>query len=235
MSGYGLLTLRPYTAEAGAKGRKIMPLGRRTLVEDVVDYIMEKILFSEQHRQGDRLNETEIARELGLSKAPVREAMRILAQQGVVRLVPNKGVFVRVISSKELTEIAEVRLALEAIIFREIVDKKLFQEKDYEYLRKIVDKMTEITRMSASKIEKVRLFMEQDVKFHGYYYNDMTDLQWVKKILSDIYAINALGRYERLKSRDLGGVVDKHRKLLEAFREGDLQKMYQANELTIKY
>lgn len=205
-----------------------MPLTRKPLVEDVVDYIVKKILFSEQYKQGDWLNETEITKELGLSKAPVREAMRILAQQGLVQLVPNKGVFVRVISREELQEIGAIRLALEGILFKEILKKDLFAENDYARLENIVIEMDKIARKKIDKTEKVRLFMEQDVQFHEHIWQ-MTGLQWVKKILSEMYALIALGRFEILKKENIAEIVEKHRNVLEALRERNLEKIYKMN------
>lgn len=205
-----------------------MPLARRPLVDDIVDYVTKKILFSEQYKQGDWLNESEIAAELRLSKAPLREATRILAQQGLVQIVPNKGVFIRVISPEELKEIGKIRLALEEIIFEEIVNRKLFQEDDYAFLKKLVDEMTLIEHEVKTKEDQARRFFELDVQFHEYLWKK-TNLEWVKKILSEMYALIELGRYETLKKENIVEIVEKHRKILEAVNSSDLEKIKEAN------
>lgn len=84
-----------------------------TLVDKVYDKIKEEILANRLH-PGEPLLEEELATSLGASRTPIRDAVRRLNHEGLVRIVPNKGAFVRVLTPKDIREIYEVREALES-------------------------------------------------------------------------------------------------------------------------
>jgi DNA-binding GntR family transcriptional regulator len=92
-------------------------IGRPALRAQVKDVLLERIA-SGDYRPGERLVETAIARELGVSQAPVREALRDLDQLGLVVHEPNRGCSVRRVSQRELREAFPVRAALEALAAR---------------------------------------------------------------------------------------------------------------------
>jgi DNA-binding GntR family transcriptional regulator len=90
---------------------------RANLREQVKDVILQRIL-SGAYRPGARLVETRIAQELGVSQAPVREALRDLEQLGCIVHEPFRGCSVRAFSARELIEAFPVRAALEALAAR---------------------------------------------------------------------------------------------------------------------
>jgi len=90
------------------------PVTREVLSEGVKDRILTWILEGELE-PGSRIVETRVARELGVSQAPVREALRDLAILGFVEMKPHKGARVRKPTREELTQAIEVRAELEAL------------------------------------------------------------------------------------------------------------------------
>jgi len=82
------------------------------LSEQVKESLLDDIL-SERYKPGDRLVESQIARSMGISQSPVREALRDLVAMRFVELVPHKGARVRRIKRREVLEIYPVRAALE--------------------------------------------------------------------------------------------------------------------------
>src|SRR3712207_5714651 len=70
---------------------------------------------------GDRLVEAEIARDLGISRVPVREALRMLESQGIVVSTPYKGMRLMQVTNPGVTELMRVRLALETLAVQEAV------------------------------------------------------------------------------------------------------------------
>lgn len=92
---------------------------RRTVLrEEVKNVLLERIL-SGYYEPGDRLVEIRIAQELGVSQAPVREALRDLESVRFVESAPFRGARVRRISDEELTEVYPIRGALEEVAARE--------------------------------------------------------------------------------------------------------------------
>jgi DNA-binding GntR family transcriptional regulator len=89
-------------------------IGRVVLREQVKDLILERILKGE-YKPGERIVETRVADELGISQAPVREALRDLELLRFVESEPFRGARVREVTVEELTEIYPVRAALEEV------------------------------------------------------------------------------------------------------------------------
>jgi DNA-binding GntR family transcriptional regulator len=93
------------------------PFIRPNLREQIKDVILQRILDG-SYPPGARLVETRIAQELGVSQAPVREALRDLEQLGCIVHEPFRGCSVRAFSAEELLEAFPVRAALEALAAR---------------------------------------------------------------------------------------------------------------------
>lgn len=91
------------------------PLGirRRYLHDEAADRLRELIL-SGRLAPGDRVNEVELSEQFGISRTPMREAIKILAAEGLLETLPNHGARVAQISARELEEMIEVVAALEA-------------------------------------------------------------------------------------------------------------------------
>lgn len=81
---------------------------------------LERMVLAGEFAAGEKLDEAEIAQRLGVSRGPVREALRAVAETGLVRAERNRGVFVRKISSEEADEIFEVRAALDRLAGRKL-------------------------------------------------------------------------------------------------------------------
>ena len=93
------------------------PFIRSNLREQIKDVILQRILDGD-YQPGERIVETRIAQELGVSQAPVREALRDLEQLGCIVHEPFRGCSVRAFSAQELIEAFPVRAALEALAAR---------------------------------------------------------------------------------------------------------------------
>lgn len=92
-------------------------LGRERAAEQVVAKIRDAIT-SGRLRPGDRLMQDELAGHLGVSRMPIREALRRLEAEGLVTLQPYRGATVAQLSVQELREIYEIRIALETLALR---------------------------------------------------------------------------------------------------------------------
>ncbi len=84
-----------------------------SLFHRVYDKIKQDIVLA-RLQPGEPLLEEDLAKRLQVSRTPIREALRKLNHDGMVRIVPNKGAFVRVLTPRDIREIYEVREALES-------------------------------------------------------------------------------------------------------------------------
>jgi DNA-binding GntR family transcriptional regulator len=135
------------------------PLSRSVLADQVKDRILEDILGG-RHQPGSRIIETKIARELGTSQAPVREALRGLEALGVVEITPFRGSRVRRPSRREILEAYGVRSALEALGARLAVPR--MTDADVAELADHLEAMR-----SAARADDGRALAEADARFHG--------------------------------------------------------------------
>ena len=83
------------------------------LFHKVYNEIKQDIVSARLH-PGEPLLEEDLAKRLRVSRTPIRDALRKLDHEGLVRIVPNKGAFVRVLTPRDIREIYEVREALES-------------------------------------------------------------------------------------------------------------------------
>ena len=105
-------------ADSDADG--LEPLDREGLVQRVARRL-SKAIVSGQLRAGERLSESVIARQLGTSRAPVREAARLLENSGLVTYQPNRGFFVRSFTAAELDNLYEFRIVIELAAVRRLI------------------------------------------------------------------------------------------------------------------
>jgi DNA-binding GntR family transcriptional regulator len=98
----------------------VTPLSiRRTVLREEVKSVLLERILSGHYAPGDRLVEIRIAQELGVSQAPVREALRDLESVRFVESAPFRGARVRQVSDAELIEVYPIRAALEEVAVRE--------------------------------------------------------------------------------------------------------------------
>jgi DNA-binding GntR family transcriptional regulator len=134
-------------------------LARSVLADQVRERLLERIL-SGRYPPDARIVETQVARELGTSQAPVREALRGLQALGVVEITPFRGARVRRPTPRELLEAYAVRSALETLAARIAVPR--LTEPDLERLGGEVDEMG----AAAAAGDRHRV-AAADARFHG--------------------------------------------------------------------
>ncbi|WP_191090163.1 GntR family transcriptional regulator [Histidinibacterium aquaticum] len=127
------------------------------LSEQIKEELLDNIL-SGKYEPGDRLVESQIARELGVSQSPVREALRDLMAMKFVEVLPYKGARVRRVERREIVEIYPVRAALEELAGQLAVANISGR---IDELSAVVGKME-----AAAKAEDPREMAAHDVEFH---------------------------------------------------------------------
>jgi GntR family transcriptional regulator of gluconate operon len=108
---------------AASARKQMRPLTADSLVELAYDSIRQSILTG-RFKPGEHLVESPIAGELEISRAPVREAMQRLCQEGLTVEKPRRGTFVREVSAKDFVDIYNSRIAIESTAVRLAVRRK---------------------------------------------------------------------------------------------------------------
>ena len=135
------------------------PLDREGLVQRVAR-LLSKAIVSGQLPPGKRLSESVVARQLGVSRAPVREAARLLENSGLVTYVPNRGFFVRSITARELEDLYELRLVVEVAAVRRLIREG--PERAAPALARQIDELRRVAGPGFDMVTQV----EADMEFH---------------------------------------------------------------------
>ncbi|MEO1103733.1 MAG: GntR family transcriptional regulator [Devosia sp.] len=131
---------------------------RANLANRVRDHLLTQ-LTSGELRPGDRINEAALARTLGMSRNPVREAVAAVAAHGYLTPAPNRGHFIRTFSKSDVDELFTFRIALETFALREAMEKMPLAPR--RTIDAIVDRM--IAHARAGRVAEVH---DADVAFH---------------------------------------------------------------------
>ena len=182
----------------------------RSLVTVVLDNIRRRILTGE-FRPGQKINESEIAVNLGISRSPVREAFRILEIDGLITTLPRKGSYITDISLKDLEELFEVRKMLECYAL-DCIKKRAKKSPD--------EVMSIIEELDKNLLKKHDPFSV----ISGFHYN-LVELSNNSRLI-ELYKISAvsLRRYWLIyhsenEQKDIS--LEHHRGIIYSLKKGD--------------
>lgn len=175
--------------------------------------IRENIL-SGKYATDEELKEKTIGEELGVSRTPVREALRQLELEGLVTIIPNKGAYVVGISQKDMQDIYEIRCRLEGLCAkwaaRNISKEQLDELEENIYLSDF--------HATKGNWEQV---VELDNKFHEVLYLASGSKE-LRHVLSDFHHYVQRVRKVTLATAERAkGSNDEHRKIVEALKQHD--------------
>lgn len=189
------------------------PIIKRTMLRDEVkDFILEAILNGDLKPE-DRVVETQVARRLGISQAPVREAFRELEHVGVLHTEPYRGSFVKKLTPKELNERAVVRASLEETAIHLAIPN--IDEKYIKKLEEQIDKMVDAARSGdARKMTKYNVgFHRLIIQKSG---NEFLLSTWENINPSSWTTITT-----HLVNKDLVELAERHYEVLDAIKSYD--------------
>jgi len=188
-----------------------------------------RVMFRE-HRihPGMKISETKLAKELGMSRTPIREAIRKLQSEGLLYQVPQSGTYVSQPGRRDIAEIYEVRLALEVQAVAKAVPR--LKHEDLEHLSRLYQEMHDhVARFreqdaSALAGEALRQFLCADMAFHLVIFEAADNLIAIK-IYTDVQMRNrAFGDSSHHRDlRHLTSVLQSHADILRAFQRQDVE------------
>lgn len=197
-----------------ARRESAVPFARVILRDQVRDVLLARVL-SGAYPPGSRLVETRIAQELGISQAPVREALRDLEQLGCVEYQPFRGSTVRALSVGDLLEAFPVRAALEGLACRLAAER--ISDEQLEHLAALVEKMRRAGDAGDAQAESAA-----DAEFHSTIVeaaaNDTLTRQW-RQLQPHARTFISIS----LPASTRGPVADRHIPVLDALRGRDAE------------
>ena len=189
---------------------RIAPLA---LYQEVAERLRQRI-FSHELKPGMWIDEQALADHYGISRTPLREALKVLASEGLVTLKPRRGCYVTEISERDLDEIFSVMSLLEGQCAGTTAARAT--EADLERLRQI---HAQLERAAAGN--DINGFFEANQAFHMAL-QDIADNHWLQHVIEDLRKVIKLSRHHSLFSEGrLEQSLAEHRAILAALVERD--------------
>ena len=184
-------------------------------LRDVVFNTLRQAILRGEFKPGERLMEIQLANKLGVSRTPIREAIRKLELEGLVIMIPRKGAEVADITEKSLRDVLEVRKALEELAVQ-LACEKITQE-ELEELEKAGENFKKVLKRSKDITEVA----EADVRFHDVIYM-ATDNQKLIHLLNKLREQMYRYRVEYLKREEAHPqLIAEHAAIIEHISKGE--------------
>lgn len=195
-------------------------------LRDVVFNTLRQAILTGELKPGERLMEIHLADRLGVSRTPIREAIRKLELEGLVTMIPRKGAQVAKITEKNLKDVLEVRRALDVLTVKLACDR--MDEETKAELLKACDEFARVVKKNDTKD-----ITEADVRFHDIILKSTGNdrlLQLVNNLAEQMYRY----RLEYIKdSAYHDRLVKEHEAIYQAIMDGDKEKAAKAAVLHI--
>lgn len=192
-------------------------------LRDVVFNTLRQGILTGELKPGERLMEIHLAEKLGVSRTPIREAIRMLELEGLVTMIPRKGAEVAKISEDDLKDVLEVRKVLESLATRLACERITDEQK--ELLKKAAEEFVQSTKSG----DATTIAMA-DVKFHDEIINASGNkrlAQMINNLAERIYRY----RLEYIKDeKNHSRLIEEHALIMKNVIEGNVSEAVKCAE-----
>jgi DNA-binding GntR family transcriptional regulator len=166
--------------------------------------------------KGYKLNEIKIAKEMDISRTPVREALKQLELEGLIDSIPNRGAVVVGISDQDVKDLCAMRQSIEDVAIRFAIDR--MSTDDVEKLEDIYDLMAFYTKKA--DVDKV---FDLNTSFHETIYQTLNSPQ-LESLLKHFQDLLSISRYQSLNREGrIQATLDEHGRILDAIKSGNAE------------
>ena len=188
-------------------------LASRPLYEEVADQLRVRI-FAHELAPGTWIDEQTLAKEFGISRTPLREAIKVLAAEGLITMKLRRGAYVTEVNRGDLEQIFTILSLLEGQAAKEAATKA--QERD---LNDLDDMHLRLEKAAADR--NLEQFFEINVRFHERIIA-IANNPWMTGVIADLRKVLKLQRKDSLsRSGRLQSSLSEHREILKALLKRD--------------
>ncbi|MFM2051886.1 MAG: hypothetical protein RL682_2377 [Pseudomonadota bacterium] len=207
-----------------SNGRPVISLSPRALYEEVAELLRQRI-FKRELEPGSWIDELKIAEEFGISRTPLREALKVLAAEGLVTMKVRRGAYVTEVSTQDLSDVYHLLSLLESDAAGVVAEKGTSQEiRELEELHK--DLETAAQRGTSNTDQ----FFAVNEHFHMRLL-EIANNRWRDQMVMDLRKVMKLNRHNSLlKTGRIGESLQEHRAIVAALvaRDGALTRQRMA-------
>ena len=190
-------------------------------LRDVVFNTLREAILKGELKPGERLMELQLASKLGVSRTPIREAIRMLELEGLAVTVPRKGAEVAKMTEKDMEDVLQIRRALDELAVQLACDKMTEQQ-----LRTL--KMAARSFEESTRSRDVKKVAQADVAFHDAIYKS-TDNPKLINMLNNLREQMYRYRVEYLKDESTyPALIAEHQKIYDGLKRKDKDYVVQA-------
>ncbi len=201
----------PATLPAPAAAPALASLARRPLYQDVADRLRQQI-FARELEPGSWIDELKLAGEFGISRTPMREALKVLAVEGLVTLKAGRGAYVTEMSRRDVEQVYHLLALLESDAAAHVARHATpAQKAELEDLHERLEK----------QVRQRDAFFAANERFHVALLR-MAGNRWAEQMVLDLRKVMKLNRHHSLfKQGRLADSLAEHRALMKAITRGD--------------
>ncbi len=179
--------------------------------------MLAHMIYSSELSPGQWIDELALCQQMGISRTPLREALKVLASDGLVELVPRKGAFVKTISLEDLDEIFPIMAMLEGYCAQLSAEKAT--REDLHCLQALHGNLEQHAAGA-----NIPCYYEDNTRFHDAL-KRIARNSWLEQITLDLSRVIHLARHQQLivKGR-LEESLEEHRRIIEAIEAGDADR-----------
>lgn len=183
-------------------------------------------ILNGKYKEQEELREVALGKELGVSRTPVREALRQLELEGLVTIIPNKGAYVTGITEKDINDIYEIRFMLEGLCARWATEH--ITEEEISELEEIIFLSEFYARRENGSAKQVT---ELNGRFHRVLY-EASRSRMLSHVLTDFHGYSLRARkFSMFSGERARKAIREHKQILRAIRDKDADLAEQlANE-----
>ncbi|MHB1406021.1 MAG: GntR family transcriptional regulator [Desulfitobacteriaceae bacterium] len=184
-------------------------------LREIVFEAMREAIIGGVLKPSERLMEIQLAEEMGVSRTPVREAIRKLELEGFVVMIPRKGAYVAGVSHKDVADVFEIRAALEGLAAGLAAERITDDE---------IEQMERVLLYKEGEERDLELIVKSDTDFHALVYKASRNqrlVQILENLREQIQRFRATSLAVPGRVRD---AIEEHRAIVEALANHDVEK-----------
>ena len=209
--------MAPPSALAAAAARKPAALSPRALYQEVAERLREKI-FARELEPGSWIDELKLAAEWGISRTPLREALKVLAVEGLVTMKVRRGAYVTEMSRDDVSQVYRLLALLESDAAGEVAGRA--SDAELDALRALHDRLEKQVRQRDA-------FFATNEAFH-FKLLEVAGNRWRMQIVADLRKVMKLNRHHSLlKQGRIAESLGEHRALMRALDARDARRATQ--------
>ena len=196
-------------------------------LREVIFNTLKQAIIIGELKPGERLMEVHLAEKMGVSRTPVREAIRKLELEGLVNMVPRKGAYVADLSVKDIMDVLELRACLDGMA-TSLAAKRITQDE--------IKELKHIHTQFINYVNKDNLqgSIKKDVEFHDVIYRSSRNerlIQITSNLREQVQRFRVIYLKDYSSSR---GIINEHNEIIDALIEKDSSKAQEVAQKHIK-